>query len=407
MARKEITQTLILAWPLLLGLGMIMTGNGLQGTLLGLRAGIEGFSIFTTGTLMSLYFVGYLAGCYIAPRLIAGVGHIRVFAALASLASTTILCNGLFIEPAVWGTMRFLSGLSFATLFIVSESWLNDIAPSKLRAKIFGAYMMVINGGLFTGQFLIGLAPITNMMLFVLVSVLISLAMMPLTLANKPSPNYTQPEKLPFKDLVGLSQLATLGVFVAGFAGATIITLGPAYMQILGADNLHAASLTASYILGCAILPLILGGLSDRFDRRKFITALALLAFALGLWLCFLGTPPFWLSFLLGGTIASIYSVSVAYMNDRLSSGQMIAASASLILINGIGAIIGPILVSASMQWGTPSLFFPVMTASFLLLTVLGVMRMLIGPKVIIEDQGEFVPLPARSGLNVLEITED
>ena len=162
-------RNLLNSWPLFFGLAMIMIGNGLQGTLLGVRAEIEDFSTFTTGIIMSLYYTGFLAGSFFVPKLIAKVGHIRVFAALASLASTTVLMNGLFPEPVLWGCMRVFTGFSYAGLFIVIESWLNQAATNKTRGTMLALYMIVLYAGMALGQFLMNIADPKEMELFVLI----------------------------------------------------------------------------------------------------------------------------------------------------------------------------------------------------------------------------------------------
>ena len=279
MSQPQVGKTIILIWPLLMALALIMAGNGLQGTLLGLRASLEEFPVSAVGSVMSLYYVGFLVGCYLVPRMISAVGHIRVFAGLASLASTTILIHGVFMDLWVWSFVRLLSGLSFAGLFIVSESWLNNIATNKLRGQIFSFYLFVIHGGLFSGQFLVALAPPGDIDLFILISILVSLSLMPITLANKPAPGYEKPETLSFKKIFKKSPLAPIGVFATGICAGTILSMGVIYARDTGYSDEQAAYFVASYILGSTIIPLIVGWLSDRIDRRNVIIGTVFCAF--------------------------------------------------------------------------------------------------------------------------------
>lgn len=406
MISKEIKQTLLIAWPLFAGLAMIMLGNGLQGTLLGLRASIEGFPVFVTGIVMSLYYAGYLVGCLLTPKMISSVGHIRVFAALASLASTTILLHGVFVDPWAWGFVRIFSGLSFAGLFIVAESWLNSIATNKLRGQIFGIYLLVINGSLFGGQFLINLAPLSEIGLFVLVSVLVSLSMLPLTLANKPSPGYEEPEPLPLRNLIKSSQLALASVFTAGFCGGSVLGIGAVYATELGQSNSWTATFMATFILGTAIIPFILGTLSDNMDRRKMIICVAFLCSLTAA--CFSFLPiPFILAFIFGGLNTSLYSIGLAYMNDSIKPEQSLPASTTPILINGIGAMFGPLLSGIIIDTAGPNAFFISFSVAIAVLCIFGIYRAWIGEKIIVENQGEFVPVPARSSPSIMQITED
>lgn len=401
MINKEIKQTLILAWPLFLGLFMIMSGNGLQGTLLGLRASMEGFPIFVTGIVMSLYYFGFLIGCMLTPKMIASVGHIRVFAALASVASTTILLHGVFVDPWIWGLVRVLSGISFAGLFIVSESWLNSIATNKLRGKIFGFYLLTTNGGFFLGQFFIGFGDLNNIGLFILISVLVSLSMLPLTLANKPSPGFDLTESLPLKQLLKTSQLALASVFTSGFCAGTVFSIGSVYALEIGESGTWAASFIAAYIAGAALIPLGIGAASDSMDRRRVIIMVAFGAcvsaalFATDIW-------PFILIFILGGFNTSLYSVGLAYMNDNIKAEQAVSASTSLILINGIGAMIGPLLAGGVMDIFGTEAFFLSFAAVFLVLALFGLHRARIGKDIVVEDQSDFVYVSPRAAPGIV-----
>jgi len=385
---------------------MIMMGNGLQGTLLGLRANMEGFPIFITGIVMSLYYGGFLLGCYVTPKIIASVGHIRVYAALASVASTTILLHGVFVDPWLWGLIRIFSGMSFAGLFIVTESWLNSIATNRLRGLTFGIYIFVLNSSLFIGQFLINLAPLGDMGLFVLISVLVSLALLPLTLANKPAPGYAAPETLPLRKLIKTSQLALVSVFASGFCAGTVMGIGVVYADELGQTKSWAAGLMASYILGSALIPLVIGTISDRLDRRKVIIGIAFCAFATSL-IFNISPYTFILMFVFGGLITSIYSVGLAYMNDNIKPDQAVSASTSLILINGMGAMLGPLISGLIMEYIALNAFFYGFSIVLLSLFFFGIYRAYAGDKVIVEEQGEFVHMPTRTSPELLQILDE
>jgi MFS family permease len=406
MFSNEMRQTLILAWPLFMGLCMIMMGNGLQGTLLGLRASLEGFPVFVTGLVMSLYYAGFLIGCHLTPKMVASVGHIRVFAALASIASATILLHGVFVDPWVWGIVRIFSGISFAGLFIVTESWLNSISTNKLRGMTFGIYLFVLHGSLFIGQFLINLAPLDDIGLFVLISILVSLSLLPLTLANKPAPGFTAPEKLPLKTLMKSSPLSLYSVFVSGFCAGTIFAVGAVYASELGKSNAWTAYFMACYVLGSAIIPLVLGAFSDKRDRRKVIIGIAFVGFIVSLLFNF---PAFVfpVMILFGGIITSIYSIGLAYMNDYIKPEQMVSASTSLILLNSIGAMLGPLISGFLMDFISLSAFYYGFSVILLSLFLFGLYRARYGNKVVIRDQGEFVPVPTRTTPGIILMTEN
>lgn len=396
--KKEIPLTLLLVWPLLVGMFFIMVGNGLQGTLLSLRASLEGFPISIIGIVMSMYYCGYLGGWYIVPKMINSVGHIRVFAGFASLASTTILLQGMFVEPFTWGAVRVLSGISFVGLFIVSESWLNDIAPNHLRARIFSAYIFVVHCGLFMGQFLINLAPISDIALFVLISIIVSLSLIPVTLANKATPSFEDPEHLPFKKLLKTSPHAILCVLTAGFTNSAMLSMAPVLASSLGMPVSKVALIIAFFVLGCGTIPLLTGWLSDIFGRRIILNSLALCGTIVTAIAVFFVDQVMILSFFLGGCATSSYTVASSMMNDRLKASQRTSATASLILINGISSCISPILIGALMQIFGVNAFFSTLLCGFSALFIYGFYRSFTGTHIDVEDQGEYLNLPARAG---------
>ncbi len=405
MINKDFKQTLLLAWPLFLGLSMIMTGNGLQGTLLGLKATYVGFSASTTGIVMSMYYVGFLVGCYVVPKMISSVGHIRVFASLASIASTTILMHGVFLDPWLWGVVRILSGISFAGLFIVAESWLNSIATNALRAQVFGFYLFVLHSGHFIGQFLVNIGTLESMGLFVLVSVLISLSMLPLTLVNNPAPGYTAPEKLPLRELIKSSPLSLSSVFVSGFCSGTIFGIGAVYTAHIGYSRVDTSIFMATYILGSALIPLSIGWISDKIDRRKALIVLSLGA-ALSAFAVPISPIQFPFIFLLGGLITSIYSIGLAYMNDSLRPGQAVSASTSLILLNGLGATMGPLISGFLMDYIAPTAFFYGFSIILLCLCAFGIYRAQVGRKIIIAEQTAYTPIPPRASPTIMQVKQ-
>ncbi|MCD8520342.1 MAG: MFS transporter [Alphaproteobacteria bacterium] len=395
-----------MVFPLLAGLFLLMVGNGLQGTLLGLRADAAEFPVAVTGTIMSLHYVGFLIGCLLAPRLIAAVGHIRVFAALACIAAPVILLHGFFVVPWVWAIVRIISGISFAGLFIVVESWLNSTAVNHLRGRIYGFYFLCLHGGLFIGQFLIGLAPVESMGLFILISTLISFSVVPLTLADRPAPGYQQPAALSFRKLIKTSPLSLMSVFTTGFCASSMFTLGTLYALGIGFTPSQAAMLMACYILGCATIPLATGWLSDKIDRRKMLIVLGLTATAVAIAINVTGWV-YPLAFIFGGTLSSIYSIGVSYMNDQLKPDEMVSASTALILLNGAGSVAGPFIIGLFLQWYGPQSFFTICAICTSLYVLFSLYRAWAGSPVIVDEQKPFVPLPARSATTPLDILQE
>ena len=350
------------AWPLLLGMGVLMLGAGLQSTLLALRGTLEGFPPPVTGIIMSCYYVGYLAGTRIAPPLLLKVGHIRVFAALAAVASAAILLQGSFINPWTWGAMRLLSGLCFAGIYVVAESWLNNRASRANRGQLFAVYMVVLYVGLGSAQFLLLLSSPQSAQPFMLVSVLISLALVPIVLSAHQVPEGAATGKVRLIDLYRNTPVGVVGVSVSGLTSATIYSMGPVYARLSGLQTRGVAAFMGVSILAGVLTQYPVGRLSDRMDRRTVIAAVCTLATVVaGVLFMFKDLPHaviVGLSALLSGVILTLYSLSVSHANDKLEPGQAVAASSKLLLLNGSAAALGPILAGSLMAYFGAQAYF-------------------------------------------------
>ena len=349
------------SWALLIGIGFMMLGNGLQGTLLGLRATMEGFPTFITGIIMSGYFIGILVGSMIAPRLVERVGHIRVFAALASMASISILVHGIHVNPVSWTAMRFVTGLSYAGLYVVTESWLNYRASNETRGRVLSVYMVITTLGLGGGQFLLNLGDPKEIELFILVSMIASAGLIPILLTAKPAPGFGRTQKLSLKELYRASPLAVISSGLTGAAHGTIFGMGPVYAaHVLGRTDLVSIFM-ACVLLGGLVTQWPIGWLSDRINRRVTLSVLCLVAVLVCIAAMLLtkgSIAYFVIIVILGGAAIPLYSLNIAYANDRLRPNQIIAASGSLVMITGIGLSTGPIVVSFLMgQFGPVSFF--------------------------------------------------
>jgi len=349
-------------WPLLLGMGVLMLGAGLQSTLLGVRATLEGFPTVVTGVIMSCYYLGYLLGTLIAPRLLRQVGHVRVFAALAAVASVAILVQGCFVDALTWGAMRLMSGVCFAGIYVVAESWLNDRASRANRGRLFAVYMLVLYGGLGTAQFLLVLSDPRTPTLFMLVSVLISLAMVPIVISAQQLPGHAAPRKVSLPDLYRNSPLGVVGVTVSGLVSAIIFSMGPVYARLSGLDTGRVAAFMAASILAAVVTQYPIGRLSDRLDRRTVIAAVCTLAAMVsGAIVAFPEMPHaafLILAALFSGFALTLYSLSVSHVNDKLEPAQMVASSSTLLLLNGSAAAIGPLLAGSLMTAFGPRAYF-------------------------------------------------
>ena len=400
-------KTLLSSWPLFFGVSMIMIGNGLQGTLLGVRATMEAFPTYSIGIIMSMYFVGFMLGSHYVPKLIRGVGHIRVFAALASVASTTVLFHGLFPTEGVWGVVRAITGFSYAGLYIVIESWLNNAVENKSRGKMMAFYLVVLYSSMAVGQYLLMLADPKDMDLFVITSILVTIAVLPISLSSRPAPKFDAPVKVSILQLFKTSPLGIYGVFASGLAGACLFSIGPVYASEMGFTLPQISTFIAAAIFGGILLQFPIGWFSDKYDRRVvLVTVSALAAASCGLALLFATVSLyalFFAMFLIGGTALTIYGLSSAHTNDHLVPSQIVAASASMLMVNGIGSMIGPVLSSGLMNVGGPYMLFIVMGVFYSSLALFGVYRASIRPSVPREQQSHFVAQPSPSSSMIMQ----
>ena len=247
--------TIARTWPLLLGMGVLMLGAGLQSSLLGIRATLEAFPTTVTGIVMSCYYVGYLLGTIVAPRLIRNVGHVRVFAALAAVAAAATLVQAGFVHPLTWGAMRLVTGLCFSGIYVVAESWLNGFATRTNRSRLFAVYMVVLYVGLGSAQFLLILSNPGTSAPFMLVSGLICLAMVPTLLASQLTPDVVVSRAVPFRRLYRLSPLGVAAVSAAGMISSITFSIGPVYAHLQGLDTTAIATFMAMSPAGSSDSP--------------------------------------------------------------------------------------------------------------------------------------------------------
>ncbi|HVN99471.1 MAG TPA: MFS transporter [Steroidobacteraceae bacterium] len=362
------------AWPLLLGMGVLMLGAGLQGTLLGIRATAEAFPTMVTGIVMACYYVGYLLGTIVTPRLISSVGHVRVFAAFAAIAAAANLTQAGFVSPAPWAAMRLVTGLCFAGIYVVAESWLNGLASRTNRSRLLAAYMIVLYVGLGAAQFLLLLSNTATSAPFMLASGLICVAVVPTLLSAQIDPEVVVPRAVPLRDIYRLSPLGVAAVVVAGVISSIIFSIGPVYARLAGQDTTDIATFMAVNIFAGVATQYPVGALADRFDRRTVIAGVCALATAAAVALVLFPAMPragfLLLSAVFSGLTLTIYSLGISHVNDRLEPAQMVAASGVLLLLDGAGAIVGPVLVTGLMSGSGPSAYFATLAALSGLLTL-------------------------------------
>jgi MFS family permease len=384
-------------WALFLGMGLIMLGNGLQGSLLGLRASIEGFGLSVTGLVMSGYFIGMVIGSIFVPKLVSRVGHVRTFGALASLASTSILVHIVFLDPWVWWGMRVTTGFAYAGLYIVAESWLNDVAENETRGELLSFYMLISLGGMAGGQFLLNIASPEGFALFIFISVLVSIAVIPILLSVSTAPAFETTESVGIMQLYQVSPLGVFGIFASGIAMGSLFGIGAVYAASAGLSVQEISFFMGSLVVGGVVLQYPLGRLSDIFGRRKIIIAACSLGAIVSIGSTMLPVKDWWFVYLqiglVGGLCLPLYSLCIAHTNDYLNQSQMVAASGTLVLANGVGAAIGPPVTAFTMDLIGPQAFFQISGAALALVCVFAIWRSTQRQAMSREEQGDFVPM--------------
>ena len=397
------------AWALLLGIALIMLGNGLQNTLLGIRATLEGFGTGTTGVVMTGYFLGFLAGSVVVPRLVGNVGHVRVFAAVASLASAATLLHTVFVSPVSWFLIRAVTGFCFAGLFVVAESWINDAATNRTRGQLLSVYMIMVFGGVGSGQLLLNLADPRGFELFVLASVLVSFALIPITLSVGRAPAFEAPESIGVRALFRASPLGVAGAFLIGIAHSALFAMGPVFATEIGLPVDRTALFIAVALFGGLTLQWPIGWLSDRFDRRRVIVAATWIAAGSSVVAGMRGVDSYAMliafTALLGGTSMPLYSLCGAHTNDHLTPRQVVAASATLVLVGGFGLTMGPLFAAALMRFGGPPGLFWLLAVVHGCIGVYGLYRMVRREPVPLDEQRTYQPVSLRTSPVVQAVT--
>lgn len=338
---------------LLAGTALLLAGSGLLGSLLAVRGELEGFSAQTLGLIMSGYFVGFFLGTFAAPNLIQRIGHIRAFAFYAALCAVAVLLHPMLVDPWAWGGLRLVTGVALVGLYTVIESWLNAQAIPSQRSQVFAVYMAVNLLALAAGQWLLGLYPPALFVPFSLVAILVCAAALPVTASRMVQPELPAMPRLALPALYRAAPAAASGALLSGLAMGAFWGLAAMYAIRVGLGIPGIATLISVTILGGALLQLPIGRLSDRGDRRTTLALVSALAAAIALAIILTTGLDrallYGLFFVYGGLVFTIYPICVAHLLDHLPSENMLSGCSSLLLLNGIGAAIGPAVAGVAM----------------------------------------------------------
>jgi MFS family permease len=392
-------------WALLIGIVLIMLGNGMHFTLIGLRGGIEEFSAAELAIVTSGYFIGFLSGARFAPVLIRRVGHVRVFAALGSFMSAGLISFPLLAEPWAWTVLRVLVGFCMSGIYVAAESWLNNAATNETRGKVLSAYMIAQTLGIIGAQGLLTLGDAGTSVLFIGASILVSVSFAPILLSVAPAPVVEVARPMPLRNLFSSSPLGTVGIFLLGTVYATQSGMGAVFGTQIGLTATQIAMFIAMLFAGALVLQYPIGWLSDQMDRRKLIFAAA----SLGAASCMMGWigggglwPLMAAAFFAGGVTTPLYALFLAYTNDFLSAEDMPAASGALVFTFGLGAIAGPLVTGWAMQGLGPFAFWLVLGATFGSVALYALYRMTQRSVVPVEESQSYLGvLPTTSPVAV------
>jgi MFS family permease len=348
--------------PLLITAGILIGGNGLQGTFIALRASQEGFSTSVIGFVGAGYSIGFAIGCIYVTRVLRAIGHIRTFSAMAAIASASAIAMVLVIDPIFWFVMRLVAGICFASLFATVESWLNASVTNANRARTLSVYRLVDLGSVTAAQYLIPGIGIGGFELFAIVAMALSLSLVPISLADRSSPTVPEAIRFDVKKLWNISPLATVGCIVVGLTNASFRNLGPIYAHDIGLSVTAIANFMSAGIVGGVVLQYPLGIYSDRLDRRLIILVATLGSALAALYLAFFAGGNELKNligiFVFGAFAMPLYSLCSAHANDHAGEGEHALVSAGMLFFWSCGAIIGPLFASVLLQIFGPQALF-------------------------------------------------
>jgi len=389
---------IVSSWTLFFGLALIMIGNGVQLVLLGVRASDAGFSTFVSGLVMGGYFLGLFLGSLAVPHFLSRVGHIRVFGALASIASAAVLLHIILVNPVLWGVTHVLSGFAYAGMYIVVESWLNSSATNKTRGQILSMYLIITMGGMGIGQMLAGFDDGASATLFLVASVAVSVAVVPILITVGKAPDFSVTENTSLRRLFQISPLAFVGMGIQGVLASMMFGMGSVYGTRIGLSPSQVAFFMVSVTIGSLVLQYPVGRLSDIMDRRVVILIVTFLSGVIACAGLFVGAQEFIMLLLVmglyGGLSLTLYSLCIAHANDFLSPAQMVGTASTLIMVNGAGSIVGSPVVAISMDIFGDYGYYGMIAAGHFALGIFVLLRMTRRESVPNEAQGPFVAVP-------------
>ena len=395
-------------WALMLGMMLLMVGNGLQGTLIGIRGEIEGFSTIELSIVMSAYFVGFLGASQLVPGLIRRVGHVRVFAALASFISAVLIAYPLLTNPIFWSVGRVVIGFCYCGVYITAESWLNNSVDNEKRGQALSLYMIVQMVGIVSAQGVLALGNPNGYSLFIIISILVSISFAPILLSISPAPAFERTKLMTLSRLFTSSPLACVGMFLLGGVFSAQFGMSAVFGAQIGLSLSQISLFVASFYIGAMIFQYPIGWVSDKMDRRLLILLISAASATGSASAYFAGGYFFALvfaAFLVGGLTNPLYSLLIAHANDFIEYEDMASAAAGLLFVNGVGAVSGPIIIGYAMNAFGPEIFFVIIALLMATLAIYAGYRMT--QRATVSDTSSYAAvLPNSTGVAV-EIAQE
>lgn len=364
---------------LLVSAAILLAGGGLLGTLVAVSAQMNGFSIASIGFLTSCYFAGFIGGCLGTPHLVKRVGHVRVFAALSALLAASALTHALAVNVPTWAVLRVFTGFSFAGLYMLIESWINEQSPNDKRGQVLAIYRMVDLGALTIGQFLLTTADPKGFTLFSLVAIFVCIAIFPISVSTSKAPLAVTETKLNIKKLMVVSPLAVVGCVAVGLTSGAFWGVAPVFVQELGHPIIIVSAFMSIVIAAGALMQWPIGWLSDKLGRRKVMIFTAVGSASAGIFLWQYADIS--LTFLMiGGALygafaMQLFGLAAAHANDYAEPHEFVTISGGLFLTYGMGSVIGPSIAPIVMSAAGPPAMFAYTASVHVLLAVYAIYR--------------------------------
>ncbi|MFT4718540.1 MAG: MFS family permease [Rickettsiales bacterium] len=392
---------------LLISFAILSVGHGLNTNLLNIRSLLENYSEITIGIMNSFYFLGFIIGVKIGSKYIDRVGPVRTFAGLISIISTISLLHALIIHPVMWIILRLVYGICIAGAYVVIESWLNSLSEKENRGRILSIYMIVNFSGLFLGQILINQELVETFTLFAVVSILASIAIVPLILSKVKQPEAQSQTSLSIKKLYKNSPLSIIGIVANAISASAFWSFGAIFMLKMGFTVENAAFFFAVTLIGGLFFQWPIGYISDKFNRRisiiicsitTILTSLVMLILTHTLTIEFNYLILF-VALIFGGFSYPLYSLFISLANDFLKSGSFVKASSSLLMINGVGSVFGPLLAAIFIfTFDATGLFWLIIIAN-LMIFVIALNELLCGKKIPEATSDHFIISPKQTSV--------